>query len=66
MTLDMIFAVVEVVGLVTTSGLNCVSVEQMNLVQGDLGSLSIIGHKIGVSGVGQRSILYIGQFLRAE
>ena len=42
------------------------SVEQIKRVQGDLGSFSIIGHRIGVSGVGQLSMLYNGQFLLVE
>lgn len=42
------------------------SVEQMNLVQGDLGMFSIIGQRIGVSGVWQPFRLYIGQFFRDE
>ena len=40
--------------------------EQIKRVHGDLGSFSIMGHKIGASGVGQLSVLYNGQFLLVE
>lgn len=54
--------VVEVVDVVT----NSVSAEQINRVHGDLGAFSIIGHKIGASGVAQLSILYNGQLRLVE
>ena len=42
------------------------SAEQINRVHGDLGAFSIIGHKIGASGVAQLSILYNGQLRLVE
>ena len=56
----------EVGGVVERKELAVPSDEQINLVHGDLGSFSIIGHSIGVSGVGQLSVLYKGQFLLVE
>ena len=59
--------VVVVVGLeVVENGPARASEEQINLVQGDRGSFSIIGQRIGVSGVGQLSMLYKGQFRLVE
>ena len=57
---------IVVAGVVVENKLSWPSDEQMNLVQGDLGSFSIMGQSIGVSGVGQLSVLYKGQLRRVE